>query len=475
MSIVIKPKNIFDDNISRHNDNIITSAHMSTYDLQKNKVVIYSESEDFYYERKVGDTYKYYLHRAKLEDEGFTIVEGYYPYGVSSDYTYDYAFKEMEYIVGDNFLDVSVFSSVEKLAKSSERSFTLTRSLKVQEESSEQANTEQYEEKFYDPLFDRYTGIVATNTSLIDNTIKNIVAGYGPPMGGGIVIDKTRTTSDKIIYYIVYRLSRYILNNDIKSTITYLVSGNYSWSLDMYSFSQENTEPDGYNLDTNELIQNNTRLRYMPVNREENLVVANREFIGATLPDYNYEFWVSTPKVTQSDVIVSLRIYDSTTPFRVYTDVELTIESGSNTSQRYAKSTIVAQPFYTILSVSPLYDNTYCYKKLYMSQTEFLTSKIIDNYTKGKTTCVLNCSIDDYYDEQGNKVISKRGENDLPMTFKNNDIVYPKRMMMVRSGDEMARQTADLVNGKRFRVVGVKVKYDGVVMQELTLQEEKID
>lgn len=118
-------------------------------------------------------------------------------------------------------------------------------------------------------------------------------------------------------------------------------------------------------------------------------------------------------------------------------------------------------------------------------QVEELTDKIEYNYSSGKSTMVLNCSIDNYYEgiwdetkqeyvsDITQKVISKNGSDNLPMYFKNNDIVIPKRVKMVRSGNEMVQQPCDLIAGKKFRVVGVKVKYDGCVMQELTLQEEK--
>lgn len=119
-------------------------------------------------------------------------------------------------------------------------------------------------------------------------------------------------------------------------------------------------------------------------------------------------------------------------------------------------------------------------------QVEELTDKIEYNYSNGKSTAVLNCSIDNYYEgvwdaikqeyvaDPTQKVISKNGSDNLPMYFKNNDIVRPKRVKMVRKSDgSMEQEQCDLVEGKIFRVVGVKIKYDGRIMQELTLQEEK--
>lgn len=88
-------------------------------------------------------------------------------------------------------------------------------------------------------------------------------------------------------------------------------------------------------------------------------------------------------------------------------------------------------------------------------------------YQNGKETAVIRCSIGNYYDDLGNKVISI-DEDSLPMTFSIGDIVKP----MIYSVGGVDKPMS-LYNGKAktFRVVGRKPYYNGAVWQELTLQE----
>lgn len=94
-------------------------------------------------------------------------------------------------------------------------------------------------------------------------------------------------------------------------------------------------------------------------------------------------------------------------------------------------------------------------------------SQLLNNYSNGKETATIRCSISQYYDEKGKLVISSKNAD--KMLFEHYDKVVP----MVRSGrrKELAMSyTADGL-AKVFDVVGVRVFFDGAVWQELTLRE----
>lgn len=98
---------------------------------------------------------------------------------------------------------------------------------------------------------------------------------------------------------------------------------------------------------------------------------------------------------------------------------------------------------------------------------EKFANDILANYGKGKETITARCSIGEYYDENGELVISTKTAN--KMTFEHYDKVIP----MVRNGygvDEPMSLTSKN-SAKVFEVVGVRVYYDGAVWQELTLKE----
>jgi hypothetical protein len=98
-------------------------------------------------------------------------------------------------------------------------------------------------------------------------------------------------------------------------------------------------------------------------------------------------------------------------------------------------------------------------------------SKTQYQYSNGKETAVIRCSIGDYYDESENKVISIDNST-KKMSFKENDEVIP--MVYNNNGED---QPISFYSGgeepKKFKVLGVKKYYDGAVWQELTLQEIK--
>ena len=96
------------------------------------------------------------------------------------------------------------------------------------------------------------------------------------------------------------------------------------------------------------------------------------------------------------------------------------------------------------------------------------SQNIIDEWSKGKETATLKCSIGEYYDESGNLVISTKN-NDLPMTFNIRDLVIPY-IPTARGGTEPMSIRTD-GKAKIFQVTQVRPYFDGACWQEIMLQE----
>lgn len=96
-----------------------------------------------------------------------------------------------------------------------------------------------------------------------------------------------------------------------------------------------------------------------------------------------------------------------------------------------------------------------------------MTAEIIADYQNGKETATLRVSVNDYYDDDGNLVLSINDPS-KPMLFHNGDIVVP--YIATPNGD---RPMSILPDGspKSFRVTGVTLISDGALWQELQLQE----
>lgn len=91
------------------------------------------------------------------------------------------------------------------------------------------------------------------------------------------------------------------------------------------------------------------------------------------------------------------------------------------------------------------------------------SAKVINAYKDGKETATLLCSVDNYYDKDGNEVISIK--NDKPMLFKRHDIVIPY------IGKDRPMSTYSDGTPKSFMVLKSRIYSKGVVWQELTIQE----
>lgn len=95
-------------------------------------------------------------------------------------------------------------------------------------------------------------------------------------------------------------------------------------------------------------------------------------------------------------------------------------------------------------------------------------SKTQAHYAKGKETATIRCSISDYYDEKGEKVIATNNSN--KMAFDIYDEVIPYSYGADGSDKPLSRHKDG--SPKTFVVLGTRIFYDGAVWQELTLQEK---
>lgn len=99
-----------------------------------------------------------------------------------------------------------------------------------------------------------------------------------------------------------------------------------------------------------------------------------------------------------------------------------------------------------------------------------LSTLILNEYSDGKEVAEIRCSINDYYDTGGNKVIDI--SNNDKMTFSVGDIVIPYRNVPNISQEQ---PISYYKNGqpKQFLVTGVGIEFDGALWQKLQLQEVK--
>lgn len=97
--------------------------------------------------------------------------------------------------------------------------------------------------------------------------------------------------------------------------------------------------------------------------------------------------------------------------------------------------------------------------------------KTIKQYTKGKESAVILCSISDYYDQNGNKVIDTNDTTPNPkMLFEEFDLVIPYIFNAKGKDEPMSVDKQNVA--KTFVVVGVEPFYDGAVWQRLYLLEK---
>lgn len=98
---------------------------------------------------------------------------------------------------------------------------------------------------------------------------------------------------------------------------------------------------------------------------------------------------------------------------------------------------------------------------------EMKAENIVNNHQNGKEQLELLLSINEYYDENGNLAISTKN-NELPMTFEQNQIVLP--LKPTNRGDIPLSENRD-GTPKRFIVKGVEFIFDGAVWQKIYAEE----
>lgn len=169
--------------------------------------------------------------------------------------------------------------------------------------------------------------------------------------------------------------------------------------------------------------------------------------------------------------IQSWSVRSGTKEATVVSNVELDIsgnvlkksEIGLSTEQSSEQSS--KKGFYEIASNELLQEKTTIYGNPVF---DYLSDQIIKRYKNGKELVELLCSIDDYYDESGKKVISMDGETDK-MHFDIGDEILPR----VFGADGKEYPLSRYMDGspKKFRVVSRKFIYDGAVWQKIIGQE----
>ena len=92
----------------------------------------------------------------------------------------------------------------------------------------------------------------------------------------------------------------------------------------------------------------------------------------------------------------------------------------------------------------------------------------LNKYAKGKETATILCSISDYYDQDGNKVIdiTQQGK----MMFKEFDVVIP--YIYNARGQDVPMSVRKDNTTKEFTIVSIEPFYDGAVWQRLYLLEK---
>ncbi len=100
------------------------------------------------------------------------------------------------------------------------------------------------------------------------------------------------------------------------------------------------------------------------------------------------------------------------------------------------------------------------------SLTNYVANNILTKYSNGKETATLLCDIDNYYNENGVKIIDL---NTNKITFAIGDIVIP--MALDENGKEKPISVYKNGTPKQFKIIKHKISYNGMLFQELQCQE----
>lgn len=115
-------------------------------------------------------------------------------------------------------------------------------------------------------------------------------------------------------------------------------------------------------------------------------------------------------------------------------------------------------------------DNTYGTITDYATDyaEEFLFD-VYNRYRGGKETATLLCAVSKYYELDGTLLIDPEAESaSVPPLFKKYDIVVP---YIASSNGEIPLSKKPDGTAKMFQIIGVNIKYNGVLRQEIVIQE----
>lgn len=178
------------------------------------------------------------------------------------------------------------------------------------------------------------------------------------------------------------------------------------------------------------------------------------------------------------EVIINQKLNTSTVPqscqanIKHYklTGVDVTINGETFSIEQEQENISVSNN--EIIENSISFSGNKLFQSKYQSDIKDNLIKVLEEYQDGKEIAQINCSISNYYDENGNLVVSKNGENGK-MAFS----IYDKVIPYVRNnrGEDTPLSVNENGEAKSFNVIGTRILYDGAVWQELDLQEAKIE
>ena len=117
-------------------------------------------------------------------------------------------------------------------------------------------------------------------------------------------------------------------------------------------------------------------------------------------------------------------------------------------------------------------DNTYGYKADAVNAVNYsdkLVAEVFDRYKNGKETATLLCSVGKYYDLDGNIAVdAESADSSIEPLLKKYDIVVP--YVITDRGESPLSADANGVP-KQFQIIGVNISYNGVLRQEIVIQE----
>lgn len=96
-------------------------------------------------------------------------------------------------------------------------------------------------------------------------------------------------------------------------------------------------------------------------------------------------------------------------------------------------------------------------------------NEINDKFSKGVACVELDCTVGDYYNPSGTKMLDGSGKTKEIDVFEKHDIVIP---YMIKNGAEQPYKLKSNGSPATFIVVGVKYSYNGILRQQLLLQEK---